>query len=80
MWGDEYSSLAHAAAEDQLFSRGGALKYIIAIPRQSTSEINGLERCGESNHTNPTLFHSFHPCCLSLSIIQGERISKRRQV
>lgn len=62
MWGDEYWSVAHVAAAGQLLSCSGALKYITAVLLQSTSEINGPERWGESNHTNLTLFRNFHPC------------------
>lgn len=39
-----------------------------------------IEQCGESNHTNPTLFCSLHPRSLSFSVVQRERISKERQV
>lgn len=31
-----------------------------------------IEQCGESNHTNPTLFCSLHPRSLSFSVVQGK--------
>lgn len=59
MWADEYSSVAHGAAAGQLLSCRGALKYITSLLLRSTSEMNGAERWGESNHTDLTLFSNF---------------------
>lgn len=51
----------NVAADSQLLSCRGALKYITAFLRYGISEENGPERGGKSDHTNLTLLCYFHP-------------------